>query len=307
MAEMIESTYIENCPDAKFSILIPSWNNLKFLKLCIDSIRKNSTFKHQIIVHINEGADGTLDWIKTADISYSYSKKNIGVCFSLNAMRTLVRTDYMVFMNDDMYVCPAWDLELWKEIETLPDKYFFLSSTLLQPRKFWCKDIISPVPMGDAVDNFEEQELLENYLFIPHGDWSGATWPPNIVHRDIWDLVGGYSVEFTPGMYSDPDFSSKLVLAGVRYFKGIDKSRVYHFEARSTNRVKKNDGSKQFLFKWGITSSSFMAHVLHRGKFYEKDRKLNKIGLQFSIIKSKVKIILLSFLGYGNERKIWKI
>ena len=31
----------------------------------------------------------------------------------------------------------------------------------------------------------------------------GATIPPNIVHRDIWDLVGGYSIEYSPGMYSD--------------------------------------------------------------------------------------------------------
>jgi glycosyltransferase involved in cell wall biosynthesis len=273
---MIEQKYIEAIPDAKFSILIPTWNNLSFLKLCVESIRKNSSFKHQIIIHINEGNDGSLDWVKAQGLSYTYSVKNIGVCFSLNAMRTIITTDYIVFINDDMYVCPNWDLELWKEIELLPDNKFFLSSTLLQPRKFWCNNIISPVPMGETTNSFEENELLENYLNIPHGDWSGATWPPNIVHKDVWDLVGGYSIEFTPGMYSDPDFAAKLVLSGVRHFKGVDKSRAYHFEARSTNRIKKNNGSKQFLFKWGITSSSFMSHVLHRGKYYHKDRKTNK-------------------------------
>jgi glycosyltransferase involved in cell wall biosynthesis len=303
---MIENTYIENCPDAKFSILIPTWNNLDFLKLCINSIRKNSYFNHQIIVHINEGADGTLDWVKKENLSYSYSKKNIGVCFSLNIMRTLISTDYIVFMNDDMYVCPKWDLELWNEIELLPNKYFFLSSTLLQPKKFWCQNIVSPVPMGENVIDFEEQELLEHYMNIPHGDWSGATWPPNIVHKDVWDLVGGYSIEFSPGMYSDPDFSAKLVLAGIKHFKGIDKSRVYHFEAKSTNRIKKNNGSKQFLFKWGITSSSFMAHILHRGKYYRPDNVADQKRIKLSVLKSKLKTIMLSFFSYGNERKIWK-
>lgn len=29
--------------DKKFSILIPSWNNLGLLKICIDGIEKNST------------------------------------------------------------------------------------------------------------------------------------------------------------------------------------------------------------------------------------------------------------------------
>jgi hypothetical protein len=47
---------------AVFTILIPSWNNLPYLRLCIGSIRRNSRFPHQVIVHVNEGSDGTLDW-----------------------------------------------------------------------------------------------------------------------------------------------------------------------------------------------------------------------------------------------------
>lgn len=50
-----------------FSILIPTWNNLPFLKICVDSIRKNSTYRHQIIVHVNDGSDGTLEWARTWD------------------------------------------------------------------------------------------------------------------------------------------------------------------------------------------------------------------------------------------------
>ena len=43
-----------------FSIIIPTFNNLEYLKLCLKSIQKNSKFDHEIIVHINEGNDGTL-------------------------------------------------------------------------------------------------------------------------------------------------------------------------------------------------------------------------------------------------------
>ena len=49
---------------AQFSILIPSWNNLVFLQKCIESIRKNSTLQHQIIVHVNQGKDGSYEWVK---------------------------------------------------------------------------------------------------------------------------------------------------------------------------------------------------------------------------------------------------
>ena len=46
--------------DYCFTIIIPTWNNLKYLELCVNSIRKNSAYFHQIIVAINEGTDGTL-------------------------------------------------------------------------------------------------------------------------------------------------------------------------------------------------------------------------------------------------------
>ena len=60
-------------------------------------------------------------------------------------------------------------------------------------------------------------------------DWMGATIPPNIVHRDIWDLVGGYSIEYSPGMYSDPDFTAKLYMCGVRFMKGLQASRTVSY------------------------------------------------------------------------------
>ena len=228
-----------------FSILIPTWNNLSYLKLCIESVKKNSAFQHQILVYVNEGSDGTVEWLDSVGCEYVYSKTNVGICLALNALRTKVTTDYIVYMNDDMYVCPGWDEALWNEIQTLPDNRFFFSSTLLQPRPFFCKSVIAPADFGQSVETFREQELLDNFRNFPHSDWFGATWPPNVVHKDIWDLVGGYSIEFSPGMYSDPDFSAKLWKAGIRLFKGLSASRVYHFESVSTKRMKKNDGSRQ--------------------------------------------------------------
>ena len=46
------------------SIIIPSYNNLKYLKLCIESIKKNSKYNNEILVHVNEGKDGSIDYLK---------------------------------------------------------------------------------------------------------------------------------------------------------------------------------------------------------------------------------------------------
>ncbi len=134
-----------------FSIFIPTWNNLAYLKLCVESLRRHSVVKHQIIVHINEGKDGTLEWVNAQpDLSYTYSDENIGVCYALNQCRTLATADYFLYLNDDMYVCPGWDEYLVTEIKKIGHPAFFLSSTAIEPysnfqslcdrRGFWNRD-----------------------------------------------------------------------------------------------------------------------------------------------------------------------
>jgi hypothetical protein len=98
------------------------------------------------------------------------------------------------------------------------------------------------------------------------GDWLGATWPPTLVARAAWHEVGGYSVEFSPGMSSDNDFSMKLWHAGCRVFLGVGASLFYHFAKVSTSRIRGNDGRRQFLMKWGIAQSAFDRGWLRRGR-----------------------------------------
>ena len=277
----------------KFSILIPTWNNLAYLQLCIKSIRQNSFFKHQIIVHINEGADGTIAWIEQQhDIDYTISSKNIGICYALNICSTLAFTDYILYMNDDMYACKNWDKFLWDEINKMPDKLFFLSATAIEPK---AQSICSiEKNFGTDIQSFEEQKLLSEFAEISFKDWNGATWPPNVLRKELWNIVGGYSAEFSPGMYSDPDFSMKLWQAGVRVFKGTSASRVYHFGYKSTKRIKKNKGYYQFIAKWGMTSSTFTKLFLRRGSEYNGTLETPQLSL-FIKIKNSFKRIFATF------------
>ena len=251
-----------------FSILIPSWNNLEYLKLCIKSIQKNSFYKHQVIVYINEGKDQTAAYLDTLEgVDYIHSEKNDGICYALNSCRRLVKAAYIVYMNDDMYVCPNWDVPLVEEINRIPDDLFSLSATLIEPTLTHNPQLVSIVAdFGTDLESFREEQLLKDYSSFTKDDWSGASWPPNVFSLSTWDKVGGYSIEFSPGMYSDPDFSMKLWKSGVRHFKGIGSSRVYHFGSKSTKRIRKNKGSDLFLAKWGITARTFYRYYLKMGR-----------------------------------------
>ena len=79
------------------SILIPSINNLELFKnLHKNSINKNSKFKHQIIVHVNEEDDGTLDYVKQNNIDYTHTSFNSGICTEINMSAQLAKFELLL-------------------------------------------------------------------------------------------------------------------------------------------------------------------------------------------------------------------
>jgi glycosyltransferase involved in cell wall biosynthesis len=133
-----------------FSVIIPTFNNIDYLKLCLDSLIKNSNFQHEYIIHINEGVDGTLEFIKNSGLKYSYSKNNSGVCVAFNEGVKLASRKYVLLAHDDMYFCPEWDKVLISEIKKLPEEIdFFLSGTMVQPFESYIN-----LNCGKSVDYF---------------------------------------------------------------------------------------------------------------------------------------------------------
>ena len=43
--------------------------------------------------------------------------------------------------------------------------------------------------------NFNENKLLNEYKDINYYDFQGCTWAPHIIHKEVWDKVGGFSEE----------------------------------------------------------------------------------------------------------------
>lgn len=247
-----------------FSILIPTWNNIELLKLCVRSIRENSSLVHQIIVHVNDGSDGTLEWVCAQQLPHTHSRENIGICLAVNEAAMLAQHDYILYLNDDMYCCPGWDTALIRKLKELDTDLFMLSGTMIEPIDTGNPCVIVK-DYGRDPASFTGGQLLSDLPNYHKTDWYGATWPPTLVHAKWWFKLGGYSSEFSPGMSSDNDFSMKLWHAGCRVFLGVGDSLVYHFQCKSTGKVKKNDGGKQFLHKWGIRQSVFDRYYLRRG------------------------------------------
>ena len=242
------------------SIIIPTYNNFDYLKLCIKSLNNNSKHRHELIFHINDGSDGTIEFIKNNGYKFTHSETNIGLCSSINKAAQLASFDYILYSHDDMYFCPDWDDVLINEIKSINHEKFYLSGTMIEANSghIVCN-------FGDTINNFKENELLSKYNDINFYDHQGTHFAPHLVSKKMWDKVGGFSEEFNPGIGSDPDFNMKLWKEGVRIFKGLNDFKVYHFGSLTTRKKKnfiQNRGDKTFLKKWGITTKFFKKYYL---------------------------------------------
>ena len=248
-----------------FSIVIPTYNNLKYLELCLKSLKINSKYDHEIIIHINEGIDGTINYLRDKDYKVTYTSKNEGVCVAFNKAAKQATKKYLVLAHDDMYFCPKWDVIFLNELQNLPENSdFFLSGTMVQPFESYIN-----LDCGKTIDEFDEEKLLKDLPHIKFNDFQGTHWQPSLIPIKTWNKVGGFSEEFSPGLGSDPDFNFKLWNIGVRLFKGLSDCRVYHFSSLSLRKKAWNNGAKTFLLKWGLSIKFFKKHYLRSDQKFD--------------------------------------
>ncbi len=244
-----------------FSIVIPSWNNLPYLKLCIESLKKYSGFEHEIIVHLNDGSDGSLEWVKSQGIKYTRTDKNVGVCLSVNHLVAQATHDWVLYMNDDMVAAPGWDVAFANAIKSVDTDLALFFGTMIQPETNDHLDIICH-DFGRTPSAFDESAFLAHCNDDNRGDKEGAASQPTLFHKKWWNMLGGYSIEFSPGMSSDDDLLMKYWVAGCRNFRIVGGSRFYHFGMASTGRITHNQGGRMFTMKWGITQLEFYRFYL---------------------------------------------
>ena len=121
-------------------------------------------------------------------MEYTYSKENIGMPKALNIASKLSRMDYILISHDDFYYCPGWDTEFSKEIELINHKNFYLSGIMIGAGQNFL--------MLEKLLRILRKQTFEKYENIKTFNFQGTTKCPGLVHKDIWNKVGGWSEEF---------------------------------------------------------------------------------------------------------------
>jgi GT2 family glycosyltransferase len=259
---------------------ISTYNNLPYLKIAIESVRKNSYYKDApFIVHAENCTDGTNEWLvenaERFQLQYFIDVHNElpkGIGGGMNFCAERVETEYINFLHSDFYVTKGWDIELLKIHEKYPEEKLWVNSYRIEPNMFNSpqrygtllidKDIFGCYHdsfLAQALENWiEEFKEINDYFEIPKGEGVSG-----LVKKSVWDEVGGNDPRFAPTSWDDMDLFLRMLQHGVRFVLPFS-SIIWHFGARGSHRLEENDGqsserqrkseaenAKKWLEKWG--------------------------------------------------------
>lgn len=258
---------------------ISTYNNLNYLKIAVDSVRKNSYYKDApFIIHAENCDDGTDEWLENNSEHYSleyYIDKNdtpIGIGGGMNFCADRVKTEYIMFLHSDFYVTKDWDKGLMDVFNTYPNEKLWVNSHRVEPQMFSNSQsrpgtVIVPKEVFGAYhydfdsnrfDEFAKEFVRMNEFEIPKGEGVSG-----LIKKEHWDEIGGNDPLFAPASWEDMDLFLRMLQVGFRFVLP-SSSLIWHFGARGSHRLEENDGKsserqlrseqvnmQKWLKKWG--------------------------------------------------------
>jgi glycosyltransferase involved in cell wall biosynthesis len=253
----------------KITFCIPSKNNLRYLKTCIPSIRKNS-FRpdHDIIIFVDSDNDGTVEWLRENkdkyEITYFVNPKlgkelyGIGKAYDYCVDKSTTAI-FMIF-HADMILGKNADLQAWNQLQ----KKTVVCSTRIEPPLHPNAGEKILMDFGIWPEEFKEEAFNEfvnkenNSSIVTEGIF--APW---MMYKEDFLTLGGHD-PILKSAREDSDIFNRMLLAKFNFMQSWS-SLVYHFTGRggqfqhgSVGEEKDeewqqlmNNSTREFIRKWG--------------------------------------------------------
>lgn len=211
------------------TIVIPSYNNLEYLKLCYTAIRKSSSTV-ELIIFDDGSTDGTYSWLQTLNdkhLVFERFEQRIGHTLLYDRGFHMATTEFIGILHADMVVSKNFFdvlLPLLKEGNVV-------SARCVEPP-------LHPPGREKIVQNFGMDSKEFNYQAF--SDFcsratpinNSALFAPWFIHKgEYFNKVGGHDAQFAPYGYEDSDLFVRMIKAGINPIQ-YEHLRVYHFTQR---------------------------------------------------------------------------
>lgn len=239
----------------KTSIIVLTYNNLEYNKLCINSIRNYTRPEtYELIIVDNASTDGTLEWLKEQnDIKLIVNSINEGFPKGCNqGIAIAEENNDILLLNNDTIVMPNWLDNLQTALH---------SSDTVGAVGAITNSCSNYQAISLPYDNFDEVLAFATN----HNHSNSDLWEERLrlvgfcmlIKGDAIQKIGLLDERFTPGNFEDDDYSIRIRQQGLRLLLCKD-TFIYHFGSMSFSKEanKYNDvlirNKAKFHEKWGF-------------------------------------------------------
>lgn len=115
------------------TVVIPNYNGMKYLRICLDALRRQTLKEFEILMVDNGSADESVAYVSAnyPEVELICLPENTGFCGAVNAGIRKTRTPYVILLNNDTEVFPDFCEELLRGIKRRK-KAFSAAGKLIQ-------------------------------------------------------------------------------------------------------------------------------------------------------------------------------
>jgi len=218
------------------SFVVPSRNNLSYLKWSYNSIRKNLGYRHEILLGDDFSSDGTWEWlqeVKKKDINVQIFKnegpERKGIVYWYDFLCEKSSNDIVMFFHADMYACPGMDTAVLDKLT----KGSVVSATRIEPPLHPDGPEKVLKDFGIEPEEFDEQGLISWLNEKRPEKYTRGIFAPWAIHKEDYWKVGGHDKLFAPQSKEDSDIFNRFHLAGLKFIQTW-QGYVYHMTSRGS-------------------------------------------------------------------------
>ncbi len=251
----------------KITFCIPSKTNLRYLKTCIPSIRKNAyRDDHDIIIFVDSDEDGTIEWLEQVKNQYKLTyyinpdlgKRLFGIGKAYDYCIEKSTTEIFMIFHADMMLGKNADLNAFNHLK----EKTVVCATRIEPPIHPNNGEKIQIDFGMWPEEFKENEF-DKYVDSQLSEIkiTNGIFAPWMMYKNEFLALGGHDF-IMHSCREDSDVFNRMKLAGFTFIQPWN-SLVYHLTGRGAGsfdgdekrheqwKKDMNNSTKEFIRKWG--------------------------------------------------------
>ncbi len=242
----------------KVSVIVLTYNNLDYTRLCLRSILENTQYpRYEIIVVDNASTDGTPEYLQAlaqreTRLNVQLNAENLGFAAGNNRGVQLASGEVLIFLNNDTVVPPGWMAGLVRHVS--------------EPSV----GLVGPVTNASGNETRidvpyltieEMNDFAANYVAAHRGRTFEIRMLPFLcvaMRREVFTEIGPLDEQFGVGMFEDDDYARRVRSNNYRILCAEDVF-VHHWGSASFSRLEEEayrrlfeENRRKLEAKWGV-------------------------------------------------------